>query len=131
MTLVLCNGVFDLLHIGHIRHLQEARAMGTHLVVGVTMDAYVGKPDRPIQQVEERMEMLKALYCVSAVSLCRNSLEALDQWKPNIFCKGPDYKGRLLREEIEFCHANKIAVKYTTAPKYSTTELIARVKQCA
>mgnify|MGYP001590980154 CR=1 FL=1 len=61
MTTVLANGVFDLLHHGHILHLQEAKSMGDKLVVSITADAFVYKDGRPIYPELERMEIVKAL----------------------------------------------------------------------
>lgn len=133
MTLVLCNGVFDLLHIGHIRHLEEARKLGDYLVVAVTMDEYVGKgKGRPIETLDERMEKLRALRIVSAVSASKSGLDALQHWRPNVFCKGIDYsyKGIILEEE-RFCRENKIKVIYTKAEKHSTGDIIERIKRCA
>lgn len=129
--LVLANGCFDLLHVAHIRHLEEARRMGDVLVVGLTMDAFVGKEGRPIVPQNERMEMLKALRCVGSVMLCRNSLEALEVWKPAIFVKGADYieKG-LLPEEIAYCKKHGIQIKHTKPNPQTTTKLMERIK-CA
>lgn len=133
VTLVLANGCFDLLHIGHIRHLQEAKSLGSYLVVGVTMDEYVKKgAGRPVESLDERMEKVRALHMVTAVTACRNSLEALKQWKPDVFVKGSDYaKKGLLKEELAYCKANRIRIAFTRAPKFSTSELIERIKKCA
>lgn len=131
MRLVLANGVFDLLHVAHVRHLEEARKQGDALIVAVTMDAGVGKAGRPIYPQEERMEMLQALRCVSAVSLCMDSLEALELWKPQVFVKGHDYieKG-LLKAEIEFCAKHGIEIYHTKANPQTTSGIIERIKQC-
>src|SRR3954454_3008711 len=70
--IVFTNGVFDLLHPGHVRYLQEARALGDILIVGVNADESVRRnkgPDRPITQEEERAEVLAALACVDAVAI--------------------------------------------------------------
>ena len=131
MKLVLANGVFDLLHPGHVRHLEEARRLGDYLVVGVTIDAFVGKIGRPIQTIEERMEMLRALRCVSAVSMCKDSIEALEQWKPQIFVKGHEYRKKGLKAvEIGYCAANGIQVEFTKESGLSTSKLIERIR-CA
>jgi len=131
MRLVLCNGVFDLLHIGHKRHLEEARGMGDYLVVSLTMDRYVRKEGRPIIPEMERKEMLESLRCVSAVTLCRNSLEALGHWKPSIFCKGFDRKKTgLLESEIRYCAANGIEIRHTRENKVHTSDIIERIRQC-
>src|SRR5687767_15609081 len=70
--IVHCHGCFDLMHIGHIRHLQAARAMGDVLVVTVTADAHVDKGDgRPAFTEHERAESLAALACVECVGMNR------------------------------------------------------------
>lgn len=129
---VLANGCFDILHVAHLRHLEEARRMGDLLVVGLTMDAHVGKEGRPIIQQNERMELLRGLRCVSAVMLCRNSLEALKVWQPAVFVKGADYieKG-LLPEEIAYCKENGIQIRHTKPNPQTTSKLIDRIRSIA
>jgi cytidyltransferase-like protein len=133
MTLVLCNGVFDLFHIGHLRHLEEALSYGTHLVVSVTMDEHVNKgPGKPIEPLEDRMAKLRALRIVSAVTPCKDGLQALEHWRPSVFCKGSDYQFKGVRlDELRFCRKNDIRIVYTQAEKFSTGEIIRRIKQCA
>lgn len=89
--IVHCHGVFDLLHVGHIKHLQAAREMGDILVVTVTPDRFVNKgPHRPAFSEELRSEALAALSCVDYV--CINSwptaVEALRLLKPDLYVKG-------------------------------------------
>jgi rfaE bifunctional protein nucleotidyltransferase chain/domain len=94
---VFTNGVFDLLHVGHVRYLQQARALGDALLVGINSDASVrrlGKgPDRPINLESERAEVIAALACVDGVCVfSEDTPEALiAAVKPNIHCKGGDY----------------------------------------
>src|SRR3990172_11304386 len=129
MKIVLANGVFDLLHAGHIRHLEEARSYGDVLVVGLTMDEFVGKPGRPIICQEERREMLEALRCVTAVTYCHDSLHALRQWQPHVFAKGWDYtKKGLLPEEIKHCAEHKIEIRHTKENPQTTSAIIERIR---
>lgn len=129
MRLVLCNGVFDLLHLAHVRHLEEARRMGDYLVVGLTKDAHVGKPGRPITPENERKEILEALQCVNDVMLVENSLQAIEYWKPNIFVKGHDYKKKgLLPEELKICEERDIEIRFTKPNPQTTTQIIERIK---
>jgi rfaE bifunctional protein kinase chain/domain/rfaE bifunctional protein nucleotidyltransferase chain/domain len=96
-TVVLCHGVFDLLHIGHIKHLQAARALGDILVVTLTPDHWVNKgPDRPAFAQALRAEALAALGCVDyvAVNLWPKAVETIQQLRPDIFAKGADYQNR-------------------------------------
>jgi len=129
MKTVLCCGVFDLLHVAHIRHLEQAAAMGI-LIVGVTVDHHVGKGlGRPVIPQEERVEMLKALRCVSAAMLVSDSMQALHDVMPDIFCKGHDYLDKgLLPEEITFCADHDIEIRHTTHNPQSTSKIIERIK---
>ena len=106
---VLAHGVFDLLHVGHIRHLREAREQGDILVVTLTEDAHVNKgPNRPAFTEALRAEALAALECVDAVAINRtpNAIDAIVAVRPDVYVKGPDYKefakdisGGISREE--------------------------------
>lgn len=127
MPLVLAAGVFDLLHVGHKRHLEEAAAHG-QLVVGVTWDQGVNKPGRPIIPQEERLEMVKALRCVSRAFLCRDSIDALERTAPQVFVKGDDYvtKG-LLTEEIVFCQKRGVRIIFTSPNPQTTTSIVERI----
>ena len=132
MRVVLCCGVFDLLHVAHIEHLSEARGMGEWLVVGVTRDSGVGKGHgRPVIPEDERAECVVALYCVSQVILCDDSIDALERIKPHVFCKGSDYlKKGLLDSELKFCHENGVDIRYTKPHPRTTSSIIERIK-CA
>ena len=91
---VLCHGTFDLMHAGHIRHLQRARQEGDVLMV-VTGDAYVNKgPGRPVFNEQLRAENLAALACVDyvAINSSATAIEALHTIQPSIYAKGNDYR---------------------------------------
>ncbi len=93
--IVHCHGVFDLLHVGHIRHFKEARKMGDVLVVTITPDRFVGKgPHRPAFSEDLRAEAIAALDCVDYVAINHWPLAAdtIRLLKPNFYVKGPDYK---------------------------------------
>jgi rfaE bifunctional protein nucleotidyltransferase chain/domain len=91
----MTNGHFDLLHVGHIRYLQTARALGDVLLIGLNSDASTAarKPGRPIVPQEERAELLAALGCVDAVVIFDDlTAEALvDALRPDIYAKGSDW----------------------------------------
>src|SRR5271156_6150717 len=94
--LVFTNGVFDLLHVGHVRYLQQARALGDALMVAVNGDASVRTlkgPARPINGENDRAEVLAALECVSYVSIFSSVrvTELIGQIRPQIYVKGGDY----------------------------------------
>jgi len=93
--IVLCHGVFDLLHIGHIRHLEEAKALGDVLVVTITPDQYVNKgPHRPAFPQDLRSEAVAALDCVDFVAVNRwpSAVEIINLLRPNLYVKGSDYR---------------------------------------
>ena len=96
-TIVLCHGVFDLLHPGHIRHLSEARKLGDRLVVTVTKDQFVNKgPGRPAFTEQLRVESLAALEMVDYVAINDHptAVEPIRLLKPNVYVKGQDYEDR-------------------------------------
>lgn len=94
---VFTNGCFDILHVGHVRYLQQARGLGDILVVALNTDASVKKlkgETRPIQTEKDRAEIMAALECVSFVTLFSDDTpEGLIQSvKPDILVKGGDWK---------------------------------------
>ena len=94
-TVVQCHGVFDLMHIGHIRHFQEAKKAGDLLVVTVTPDRYVNKgPHRPVFTETLRAEAIAALDCVDYVAINKwpMAIEAIALLKPDVYAKGADYR---------------------------------------
>lgn len=103
--------------------------MGDKLVVALTLDEHVGKPGRPIWPWEQRERMLIALRCVDDVIAARNAVEAIYAWRPAVFVKGADYATLgLLPAEIAACEEVGAQVRFTKAPKESTTQLIERIK---
>lgn len=92
---VLCHGVFDLLHIGHINYFKEAKNLGDVLVATVTQDRYVNKgPNRPIFSLNTRMESIAALKDIDYVApnIFPNAVQLIKMLKPDVYCKGKDYK---------------------------------------
>lgn len=95
--LVFTNGCFDLLHVGHVRYLQQARSLGDCLIVGVNSDASVSRlkgPTRPIQNENDRAEILAALGCVDYAIIFGEDtpLELIQQIEPHVLTKGGDWK---------------------------------------
>lgn len=93
---VFTNGCFDLLHVGHVRYLQEAKAQGDILVVGLNTDASVKKnkgPSRPIQNESDRAEILAALECVDFVTLFDDETpeKLIQKVRPDVLVKGGDW----------------------------------------
>src|SRR3989338_10921185 len=127
--IVTTNGVFDILHIGHIRYLQEAKKLGDILIIAVNSDSSVKKikgPKRPLNNENDRSEALAALECVDYVAIFSedNPINILEMIKPSIHVKGRDYK---LSQIIEKDCVEKNKGKIVLIPKvegYSTTEFI-------
>ena len=99
--IVFTNGCFDLLHLGHVRYLEEAKALGDILVVGVNSDSSVRKlkgPKRPILPERERTEILSGLGCVDYITIFNEAdpLKLIASLKPNLLVKGGDWT----REQI-------------------------------
>jgi rfaE bifunctional protein nucleotidyltransferase chain/domain len=130
---VHCHGVFDLLHPGHIRHLQSARRFGDVLVVTITRDEHVNKgPGRPVFNQRLRAESLAALDCVDYVAVNRwpTAVEAISAIRPDFYVKGSDYAdatkdmtGRIV-DEIDAVHAAGGQVRYTDDITFSSTQLL-------
>jgi rfaE bifunctional protein nucleotidyltransferase chain/domain len=94
--LVFTNGCFDLLHAGHVRYLQQARALGNALVVALNGDASVRAlkgPTRPIKEEQDRAEVLGALACVDYVTIFQSErvTDLVGQIRPQVYAKGGDY----------------------------------------
>ena len=95
--IVFTNGVFDLLHVGHVRYLQQARSLGDALFIGVNSDASVKRlkgPTRPVQNENDRAEILAALGCVEFTCIFTEDTpeNLIKTVRPNILVKGGDWK---------------------------------------
>jgi rfaE bifunctional protein nucleotidyltransferase chain/domain len=132
--IVFTNGVFDLLHPGHLRYLQHARSLGDALIVGLNSDRSVRAnkgPDRPVNSEDERAEVLAALACVDAVVIfdedTPHSLIAALQ--PDILVKGADWgEDAIVGRDIVEARGGRV-VRVTIEPGYSTTAILERIKR--
>ena len=115
-TVVFANGCFDLLHVGHIRYLEAARALGDILVLGLNGDKSVRQlkgPGRPLMNQEERAEILAALECVDYLVIFDEptAKEVLETLQPNIHAKGTDYTRESVPErETVLSYGGSIAI---------------------
>ncbi len=131
---VLAHGVFDLLHLGHIRHLEEARSFGDRLVVSVTPDKFVAKgAGRPHFTAAQRVEALRSLACVDDVFIAPGPTAAASiiKVKPKIYVKGPDYadnKNPHHRADVELLRSLGGECRLTTAEKWSSSLLLRSVR---
>lgn len=134
-TIVFTNGVFDLLHPGHVRYLQEARRFGDRLIVGVNSDrsarALAKGPDRPINAEAERAEVLAALACVDAVVIFDQETpqDIVSILQPDVLVKGADWApGTIIGADIVEGRGGKVE-RVPLAEGYSTSRLIEKIRQ--
>jgi len=133
-TIVFTNGVFDLLHVGHLRYLQHARGLGDALIVGVNSDRSVRLikgPDRPITSEAERAEVLAALTCVDAVVVFdeetpRDLIAAI---QPDVLVKGADWaEDAIVGRDIVEARGGRV-VRVAIEPGHSTTNIVDRIRR--
>ena len=133
-VVVTTNGCFDVLHVGHLRHLQAAQALGDLLVVGVNSDDSVRAlkgENRPLVPADERAEMLAGLACVDYVTIFPelDPIDLLSDIKPNIHVKGGDYTiTRVIEREAVESNGGKVIVGLNV-PGKSTTDLIETIRE--
>lgn len=132
--LVFTNGCFDLLHVGHVRYLRQARALGDILIVGLNDDTSVGRlkgPNRPVVGQADRAELLASLECVDYVVIFSEDTAAalVGSLQPDIYVKGTDY-GEGGKELPEAATVREYGGRIELAPLVagrSTTDLIQQV----
>ena len=131
--IILCHGVFDLLHIGHIKHFQKAKKFGDFLVVSITVDRYVNKGNnRPLFNEDLRAEAIAALNVVDAVCLSHfpSAVNIINIVKPNFYFKGSDYKDhkkdvtRKIQLETDAVKKYGGKIIYTNEITFSSTNLL-------
>ncbi|MDB5954993.1 D-glycero-beta-D-manno-heptose 1-phosphate adenylyltransferase [Ramlibacter sp.] len=131
---VFTNGVFDVLHRGHVTYLAHARAVGGSLVVALNTDASarrLGKgPDRPLNKQEDRAIVIAGLESVSLVTWFDEDtpVQLLSELKPQVYVKGGDYDMRKLAETalVESYGGRALAIPFVDG--YSTSDLVKRIK---
>lgn len=129
--LILCHGVFDVLHIGHLYYLQAAKALGDRLIVTITADRFINKGQgRPLFNHNQRREMLQALHCVDFCEILDEptGISGILKFNPDIYAKGKDYadsSDSILKKErqaIELIGGKLIIVD--PGIQYSSTEIM-------
>lgn len=131
---VFTNGVFDLLHVGHVALLEQARACGSALVVGVNSDASARRLEkgtgRPVVPAEERARVLAALASVDCVVVfdADTPLDLIRALKPDVLVKGADYAPAQIVGAAEVEGWGGRVVRIPLVPGRSTTDLVRRVR---
>ena len=121
----MANGVFDILHYGHILYLEQALAIGDRLVVAVTRDKFVNKgPGRPTNCEQHRLALVKAIRYVDDAILVDGATDGFNRIAPDIFCKGKDYIGKIQQEHLDECAKRGIQIAFTDTPIFSATKII-------
>jgi D-beta-D-heptose 7-phosphate kinase/D-beta-D-heptose 1-phosphate adenosyltransferase len=133
-TVVFTNGVFDILHPGHVRYLRDARALGDLLIVGVNSDRsarVLGKAaDRPINPEQERVEVLEALAAVDAVVTFDEDTphEIISAIQPDVLVKGADWgEHAIVGRDIVEARGGRV-VRIPLAEGYSTTRILEEIR---
>jgi rfaE bifunctional protein nucleotidyltransferase chain/domain len=132
-SIALANGLFDLVHVGHLRYLEEAATLADVLVVAVNDDASARAlkgPDRPIVPQAERAELIAGFHCVALVTIFGEPTvePLLRALVPDVHCKGTDYAAETVPER-ETARALGIRVAITGDPKnHATRDLIAQIR---
>jgi rfaE bifunctional protein nucleotidyltransferase chain/domain len=132
--MVFTNGVFDLLHIGHVVYLAAARALGVTLLVGVNSDSSARRldkgPERPLNSQHDRALVIAALQSVSYVTLFdeTNPCELIRRCQPDVYVKGGDYDIEALEETrlVRSWGGRSLAIPLLSG--YSTTALVQRIR---
>jgi len=129
--IVLTNGIFDLLHVGHLRFLRAARSLGDVLVVGVNADAVVHKPGRPLVPDAERAELVAALEPVDYVVIFHEGTAdaLLRAVRPEVYAKGADYRADSLPEAATAREIGAQLAFIPLTPSHSTTALVQRFRE--
>jgi D-beta-D-heptose 7-phosphate kinase/D-beta-D-heptose 1-phosphate adenosyltransferase len=132
-AIVFTNGVFDLLHPGHVRYLQEARRLGDALIVGVNSDRSAREnkgSDRPITPEGERAEIVAALACVDAVAIFDEDtpLDLITAVQPDVLAKGADWAAdAIVGRDVVETRGGRV-IRIDIEPGYSTTAILTKVR---
>ena len=133
-SIVFTNGVYDLLHPGHVRYLQAARAEGGALIVGVNSDRSVRAnkgPERPINPEQERAELIAALAAVDAAVIFDEDTPhaIISALQPDVLVKGADWAAdQIVGRDVVEARGGRV-VRAAIEPGHSTTAILAKIRQ--
>ena len=131
--IVMCHGVYDFIHLGHIEHFKQAKLKGDILVVSITDDKFVEKgQDRPFFRINERIKVLSAIKYIDyvVISKSKDAVDNINLIKPKIYCKGPDYKilandtNGMLKKEVNAIKRIGGEFYITKGRQYSSSKMI-------
>jgi rfaE bifunctional protein nucleotidyltransferase chain/domain len=133
-TISFANGCFDLLHVGHVRYLQEAKAQADVLVVGLNSDRAVAAlkgPGRPLINQDARAELIAALECVDYVVVfdALSAEDVLRDLRPHIHCKGTDYSESTVPEQAVAQSLGASVRIVGDSKNHSTREILAEIQR--
>jgi rfaE bifunctional protein nucleotidyltransferase chain/domain len=130
--IVFTNGCFDLLHVGHVRYLKEARALGDCLIIGLNSDRsmrQIKDPARPLISEDQRAEVLAAMECVDYVVLFDEAdpFKLIEEIKPDVLVKGADWTmDKIIGADLVSSYGGKVH-RIDLVPSISTSEIINRI----
>lgn len=131
---VLANGCFDLIHVGHVRYLEGSKAVGDLLVVAVNGDRSVAAlkgPDRPFMNAAERLELVASMQAVDLVIVFEEETVAslIETLRPDIHCKGTDYTEQTVPEREEMKRIGGVTKIVGDPKNHSTRDLIGLLRE--
>jgi rfaE bifunctional protein nucleotidyltransferase chain/domain len=129
--IILCHGAFDLVHVGHLTHFDEARSLGDMLVVTITADKHITKKRSAALHEDARAKQLAALEIVDYVAVVDepSAVQAIQSLQPDIYVKGPEYSNMLLDKTTNIFHEREVvegyggAIHFTSGETFSSTKL--------
>src|SRR5213594_2864296 len=130
-TIVLCHGAFDLVHMGHLIHFEDARALGDLLVVTITSDKHITKKRAVSIREDYRARQVASLEIVDYVAIVDepSAVAALEALRPDVYVKGPEYSNLLLDKTSNISHEKSLVESYggrihfTSGETFSSTKL--------
>lgn len=131
---VFTNGCFDILHVGHVRYLQEAKSLGEVLVIGLNSDSSVRSlkgSERPIQKESDRAEILAALACVDYVGIFSEDTadRIIRSVRPNIYVKGGDWSIEQIKEAPTVMELGGVVKSLPFHQGRSTTNIVEKMRK--
>jgi rfaE bifunctional protein nucleotidyltransferase chain/domain len=128
--IILCHGAFDLVHVGHLTHFDEARSLGDMLVVTLTADKHIHKKRSAALHEDARAKQLAALEIVDYVAVVDepSAVQAIESLQPDVYVKGPEYANMLLDKTANIFHEREVVERYGGAIHFTSGETFSSTK---